>query len=620
MPFDAICSACGATYSLRDEMQGRKVRCKKCQQAFVAEPAGNGNAFDFNGADDAVQDEKRPVKSAPKRQPAGDEEPERPRRRRDADDDGGKDRPPVKKKKSSTGLILGIIGGIGAVLLICCGGPIGFIAWGAYRTKQAANDFTAEMDRAMEEARQREQGIKKDLGKGPIIIPNGGPGNRRPGNLNEALEALRSGDLNRQRDAADWLCFQRAEPARKDEVGKALEPLLTDRRDATLRINAAKAMSFGWVSKDNKAALVRELQVPNGSPTEEQKYMMQALGALQDAQTAGVLARWLPQTEEARIALTKIGTPAEPEVLKYFNHNNPQARARARQLIQNWNSPRGPTCLQCAQDARSADRETRMAAITYLETVPRDPTVAQQVVAGLESAAADPDRSVAAAAQRALKVWRPTAGGDPAPSTGDGYAKALADLKSPDPLVRRDAANWFQTHNPLPEDVKRKEAATALQGLLTDNQQRCRLAAARALGRWGSPDNTTALLQALNNPDRNTREAVMEALGGIKDERAAQPLAAKLAVSTDRIHASSALKAIGPKAEKAVCAMLNPNATAPQAKLTNFEACRVLEVIGTKASLPVLMNFQTLCLRAKPPHRDLANAAQAAIQKISQRP
>jgi predicted Zn finger-like uncharacterized protein len=38
MPFHAVCPACRTSYSLVDDLRGKKVRCKQCEQAFVAAP------------------------------------------------------------------------------------------------------------------------------------------------------------------------------------------------------------------------------------------------------------------------------------------------------------------------------------------------------------------------------------------------------------------------------------------------------------------------------------------------------------------------------------------------------------------------------------------------------
>src|SRR5579871_485345 len=43
MPVEAVCPACGATFRLKDEYVGKKVRCKECGHPFaVAAQESNG--------------------------------------------------------------------------------------------------------------------------------------------------------------------------------------------------------------------------------------------------------------------------------------------------------------------------------------------------------------------------------------------------------------------------------------------------------------------------------------------------------------------------------------------------------------------------------------------------
>lgn len=101
MSIRARCPQCAAEYNLADTLAGKKVRCKKCQ-ALIAVP----------GPAEAVA-------------PAPASTPTARPRRRDRDED---DAPPVKKKGS--GLVLWLVlGGVGALLLLpllCCGGVLMF--------------------------------------------------------------------------------------------------------------------------------------------------------------------------------------------------------------------------------------------------------------------------------------------------------------------------------------------------------------------------------------------------------------------------------------------------------------------------------------------------------------
>jgi predicted Zn finger-like uncharacterized protein len=105
--------------------------------------------------------------------------------------------------------------------------------------------------------------------------------------------------------------------------------------------------------------------------------------------------------------------------------------------------------------------------------------------------------------------------------------------------------------------------------------------AIEAIGVWGDKDSVAVLLKAMQ--DKETRGAAMRALGRLKDERAAGPIAERLAEFFDRHEAAEALKRMGPIAEKAVLNCLNhPD------KQVRMEACSILGAIGTRQSLPAL--------------------------------
>jgi hypothetical protein len=166
----------------------------------------------------------------------------------------------------------------------------------------------------------------------------------------------------------------------------------------------------------------------------------------------------------------------------------------------------------------------------------------------------------------------------PPPANADAVAKALHGLKSPNAMRRAESAR--QLKDMLP-DQRRAEVAPVLESLLSDPNPLTRDSAAEALGVWGGQANVPALLRAMN--DVQNRRAAMLALGRLKDGRAAEPLASRLEDLGDRQVAAEALKAMGPAAEQAVLRRLGHHD-----EFVRVEACRVLKVIGTRASLPAL--------------------------------
>ncbi len=164
------------------------------------------------------------------------------------------------------------------------------------------------------------------------------------------------------------------------------------------------------------------------------------------------------------------------------------------------------------------------------------------------------------------------------PPGADAVARALYHLKSLNPNKRREAARTLKDTLP---DQRRAEVVKALEPLVDDADHFSRHWAIEALGVWGNKDAVPILLKAMKNKD--TRGDAMKALGRIKDERAAEPIAERLEEFFDRHEAEEALKQMGPVAEKAVLAHLNHHDW--QVRTT---VCDILGVIGTKQSLPPL--------------------------------
>lgn len=164
------------------------------------------------------------------------------------------------------------------------------------------------------------------------------------------------------------------------------------------------------------------------------------------------------------------------------------------------------------------------------------------------------------------------------PLNGDAVSRALQQLKSADPNKRREAARKLKDMLP---DERRAEVFKALEPLLNDTDIFTRKFATEAIGVWANKDAVPILLKAMQ--DRDTRHEAMKALGRLKDERAAEPIAARLEVLMDMHSAEEALIQMGPIAEKSVLARLN--SADVHVRMT---VCRILDEIGTKQSIPAL--------------------------------
>lgn len=104
-----------------------------------------------------------------------------------------------------------------------------------------------------------------------------------------------------------------------------------------------------------------------------------------------------------------------------------------------------------------------------------------------------------------------------------------------------------------------------------------------ALGVWGTPEEIPVLIDFLNDPDINTRNQVLQALGRLPDERAVKPVMRCFLEQQTRFQGEHALIALGPLAEGEVMELLNhPD------RFMRRNACQMLGKIGTKTCVPAL--------------------------------
>ncbi len=197
---------------------------------------------------------------------------------------------------------------------------------------------------------------------------------------------------------------------------------------------------------------------------------------------------------------------------------------------------------------------------------------------------------------------RPTKPADVA----DAVAGALEDLKSTDRHRRAWALRQLAELKP---NERRAEVAKALEALLDDNDGFIRKDAVKGLEVWGTKENVPALLKQLTHNDSFFRGDVIELLGKMKDERAVEPVAARLTEFFDRGNASKALHDMGPMAEKTLHRYLSH----PDGGVRH-EACKILKGIGTRASAQIL---QQAARQTR--DRGLAQLASEALFDIANR-
>lgn len=160
--------------------------------------------------------------------------------------------------------------------------------------------------------------------------------------------------------------------------------------------------------------------------------------------------------------------------------------------------------------------------------------------------------------------------------TADERASLLADLKGDNKAKRSLALHRVSSVKP---DGSTAEVETVLLGFLKDPDQFARQHAAKGLAVWGGKDSVEPLIKQLDDSAFPARWGAIEALGHLKDPRAAAPLAKLVANRKDAHQVSTSLKALGADAEEAVLKLI----THEKAEVRR-DACQILKVIATKKS------------------------------------
>jgi hypothetical protein len=138
----------------------------------------------------------------------------------------------------------------------------------------------------------------------------------------------------------------------------------------------------------------------------------------------------------------------------------------------------------------------------------------------------------------------------------------VSALTAAAPETRARALLWLAEADP--QDAYRPQVTAALEPLLVGGDARGSLDAdlvLRAYLRWAAPDNVPALIRLVENPDLRSWDArktgsVLQTLGKLQDDRAADVLARRLPDRRLRDQAVYALRLLGPGAEPAVLGYL----------------------------------------------------------------
>jgi predicted Zn finger-like uncharacterized protein len=397
MAIAARCPHCGASYTLRDETQGKTVRCKQCNQTFVA------------GADQAaevVPEDIIPANLVP------------PRTARSRAKEEEFDEPVRRPRTASTGTgrsplfwIL-ICGGAAVLLLGCCGVPVGLWLFLAPSSFTSGPDLTpkVEVQQGPVPGQPLERGGRPQPAPQPPVAPNppavrGFLDNPRAGptNLNEAVIGL-GGNQLQQIYALEWLKKAPVDPLRRDEVARRLVELLKG-SDVLLRPKSADALAV-WGTREQVPALLDVLDDPK---FDLRAAAIEALGAIKDPRAAEPVAKRLPDFSDRRHAsrtLIAIGPPAEAAVRPYLRHKDAAVRNEAARILQRIGNPKAEGGLDEALGGLTdTNVHGRIKAANWLATADPNNPRRTEVAKALENLLTDPNPFVKGAVAKALVVW-----------------------------------------------------------------------------------------------------------------------------------------------------------------------------------------------------------------------
>jgi HEAT repeat protein len=277
---------------------------------------------------------------------------------------------------------------------------------------------------------------------------------------------------------------------------------------------------------------------------------------------------------------------------------DPEVGGDAAQALERWAGPSDVQTLVQGLDSnevrvrmfllRALGRlkaEEAIPALVEHMTVPEDRGEASRALQAIGPKAAPEVQKLLTSDDRdvrreATNLLRQFGGNDP----GTRLSLALASLNSPD-NVERDRALQDLGRSPAVE-ASRDEVLAAVLPLLKAPEPSTRRWALKVVETWGAAEQVPALVDALDDTDRNVKVMAVAALGKIPDQRSALALAGLLETAEVRREATNALVAMKPR-DKEVEAEVIKALGSPDAA-TRQSACQVLRVIGTAASIPAL--------------------------------
>jgi HEAT repeat protein len=350
-----------------------------------------------------------------------------------------------------------------------------------------------------------------------------------------ALADLKTTDSGKRTRAANRLRDAAPIESLRTDVSKALESLLDD-RDGFFKSAVIQALGV-WGDHDAVPLLITRL---NDESYGSRGELFEALGRQPDERTAQAMTAWLAkETGQAVRILRALGPAAEPAVLDFVTSSaEARLRVEACRVLKDVGTSRSVPVLQKLTAQKDSEQLGRVAEGVARVIANRFPKDAELTV-------------------------------------------ALEGLESTDVAVRRAAAHSLLAASPVAS--RRAAVAQALVKHLGEPDNEAQRIVILALGNWGDTAAAQALTEKLKDHAFLPWRAATESLGKLAKDRAAAEAIA-LWLKDDRGLVFRSLQAMGPPAEPVLIAIVQSK----EDWGVRSEACKLLGVIGSQASIPVL--------------------------------
>ncbi len=310
----------------------------------------------------------------------------------------------------------------------------------------------------------------------------------------DAIADLRSPDEKKRHDALKKLARLPFDEDRAATISKYFMAHLHD-KDLSTRMTAEEGMEK-WITPENADHFlaVLEHRPKTSSPTDPDlvqiQFAIRMLVKLKEPRAAAPMCKLLKSSfferTSAADGLKELGPElAQAEVLKYANDKDGNVQLAVSGILDKFKTSAADKLSQNLTELKSERPERRYLAAVAIYNLPVDPQRQKEVAAALQA------------------------------MLNDHPGELSAELKKAE------------------KDARQEKAGNSLAALMTEQQKHPANAALSALGRWGGPENQSAVDELLTSKIIDIRCGAAQTLGKIGDKRSLPALQKAQAVEKD---------------------------------------------------------------------------------------